>query len=101
MNKGGHTMLEVKLSLPQVRDYIKNLILTPEKIFAIDTQIKTPIADFLNNLMELEITLFLGRQKYERIKHTEKNWRNGYRDKRFILKGIGEITVRVLKRQIK
>ena len=69
-------MLEVKLSLPQVRDYIKNLILTPEKIFAIDTQIKTPIADFLNNLMEIEIS-FLGIEKYERIHQGNKNWKNG------------------------
>ena len=29
----------------------------------IRNEIKTPIADFLNNLMEIQISLFFGRQK--------------------------------------
>ncbi len=45
---------------------VEKLYLVPEKNFAmIKNQIKTPMADFLNNLIELKITLFQGEKLQE------------------------------------
>lgn len=45
--------------------------------------------------MEAELTLFLGRDRYKRCNENNGNYRNGYYERRFVLKGIGEVSVRV------
>ncbi|GAB6161791.1 hypothetical protein JCM12298_09500 [Desulfothermus naphthae] len=73
------SILECKVSLPEIKDFIKDLVLVPENIFKlIKRDITDPIGKFLTKMMEAELT-FLGRQKYEKIKgKREKNYRNGY-----------------------
>ena len=62
------SILECKVSLPEIKDFIKDLVLVPENIFKlIKRDITDPIGKFLTKMMEAELT-FLGRQKYEKIK---------------------------------
>ncbi|MBW2083096.1 MAG: transposase, partial [Deltaproteobacteria bacterium] len=44
--------------------------------------------------MDMELTDFLGRGRYERV-DGESNHRNGSYGRRFTLKGIGEVDVKV------
>ena len=45
--------------------------------------------------MEAELTFYIGRERYERRGGREVNYRNGGYNRRFTLKGIGEVVVNV------
>ncbi|MDP2728891.1 MAG: IS256 family transposase, partial [Dehalococcoidales bacterium] len=52
------------------------------------------VGEYLSELMRMELTRFLGRKPYERAE-AEPNHRNGSYQRRFTLKGIGEVPVEV------
>ena len=52
------------------------------------------VGEYLSNLMDAELTRFLGRERYERVEG-EINHRNGSYGRNFTLKGIGEVDVEV------
>jgi len=52
------------------------------------------VGGYLSEIMRLELTRFLGRKPYERVKE-EANHRNGSYPRNFTLKGIGEVPVKV------
>jgi putative transposase len=67
----------------------------PEKILEmVKADIPHALGGYLNEIMRLELTKFLGRQPYERAEE-ESNHRNGSYPRRFALKGIGEVPVLV------
>ncbi len=45
--------------------------------------------------MKIELTLFLGHNRYEHQKEKGNNYRNGSYYLRFTIKGIGEIDVKI------
>jgi len=45
--------------------------------------------------MDMELTHFLGRRRYERTGEEDPNHRNGSYDRGFTLKGIGPVEVEV------
>ncbi len=51
------------------------------------------VGGYLSEIMRLELTIYSGRQSYE--KTDESNHRNGSYVRRFTLKGIGELPVQV------
>jgi putative transposase len=56
--------------------------------------VRETVGRYLSLLMESELTFMLGRERYERAKGAV-NYRNGAYHRRFTLKGIGQVTVRV------
>jgi len=54
------------------------------------------VGGYLSEIMQVELTRFLGRKPYERMEE-EANHRNGSYPRNFALKGIGEVTVKVPK----
>jgi putative transposase len=52
------------------------------------------VGDYLSEMMKLELTRFLGRQPYQR-REVESDHRNGSYPRRFALKGIGPVAVKV------
>jgi len=52
------------------------------------TDIRETIGQYLFDLMNAELTHFLGRKPYER-QQGDVNHRNGYYDRSFTIKGIG------------
>ena len=56
--------------------------------------VREAVGRYLSLLMESELTFMLGREPYERAKGAV-NYRNGAYHRRFTLKGIGQVTVRV------
>jgi putative transposase len=88
-------MIELKVNVPEVRDYINEIVKTPGKIFdVVRYNVKESVGKYLSYLMESELTFHLGRERYER-QGKGINYRNGGYTRRFTLKGIGEIALNV------
>jgi putative transposase len=87
--------MKVEISVPEVVSIFKEIQEQPEKLFEmIRVDIRQSVGKYLSELMDKELTCFLGREPYERIQ-TESNHRNGSYPRNFTLKGIGEVDVRV------
>jgi putative transposase len=87
--------MEIKMSVPEVVSIFKEIQETPEKIFEmIRVDLRESVGRYLSEMMNVELSHFLGREPYER-KDEEVNYRNGSYGRRFTLKGIGEVGVKV------
>ena len=86
--------MKVEMSVPEVVDVFKELQEQPGKILEmVRVEMPKAVGDYLSEMMKVELTRFLGRQPYERAE--ESNHRNGSYGRRFALKGIGEVAVKV------
>lgn len=88
-------MIELTINLPQIREFLNEIAQTPQKIFELmRTDVRASMSRYLNQLMESEITLFLGRKPYERSeKGGRSNHRNGSYSRSFTIKGIGGVEI--------
>ncbi|HHT9129327.1 MAG TPA: transposase [Candidatus Brocadiaceae bacterium] len=57
--------------------------------------IRASVGQYLRELMESELMFYIGRERYERRDGNEVNRRNGGYKRRFTLKGIGAVAVKV------
>jgi putative transposase len=73
----------------------KEIQAQPERIFdMIRVDIRESVGEYLSKIMEMELTHFLGRERYEQGQG-DANHRNGSYDRNFTLKGIGGVQVEV------
>jgi len=87
--------VKVEISVQEVIQVFKELEAEPGKILEIvRTEMPEAVGDYLSRVMQLELTRFLGRQPYERVE-VASNHRNGSYPRRFALKGIGEVAVKI------
>jgi putative transposase len=87
-------MIELSVNVAEVKGYIKELIEAPGKYFSmIRYNVRESVGQYLSELMEAELTFYIGRERYERRGCGEVNYRNGGYKRRFTLKGIGEVVV--------
>jgi len=83
-------------NVPKAREFIKEVVRVPGRFCEIvRLNVQEFVEQYLNYLMEAERTFFLGRGRYERPDALEPNYRNGFYSRRFILKGIGPVMVRI------
>ncbi|HHT9147368.1 MAG TPA: IS256 family transposase [Candidatus Wunengus sp. YC61] len=88
--------MELSVNVAEVKGYIKELIEAPGKFFSmIRYNVRESVGQYLSELMEAELTFYIGRERYERRGGGEVNYRNGGYNRRFTLKGIGEVVVNV------
>jgi len=67
----------------------------PEQLYEmIRADIKEAIGRYFSDLMDVELTHFLGRDRYER-RDGDINHRNGSYGRGFTLKGIGEVDLKI------
>jgi len=67
----------------------------PEQLYEmIRTDIRQTIGQYLSGLMDVELTHFLGRNRYER-RLGDVNHRNGSYNRNFTLKGIGKMDLKI------
>ena len=82
-------MLTVQLSVPEVKSQLQTLqAMALEPMAALQSLVSTLRGSFegwLNELLQAELTLHLGREAYER-KPGPRNHRNGYRARRITVK---------------
>lgn len=91
----GEAPIKVEISVPEVVQVFKEIQEQPGKILEmIRADMQGVVGKYLSEMMRIELTRFLGREPYERVK-AEPNHRNGSYPRRFTLKGIGEVPVEV------
>ena len=89
-------MIELSVNIAEVKRYIKELVEAPGKFFSMMRyNVRESVGQYLSELMEAELTFYIGRERYERRGGGEVNYRNGGYNRRFTLKGIGEVVVNV------
>lgn len=87
--------MRVEVSVPEIVTLFKEIQTRPEKVFEmIRLDVGEMVGKYLNEMMNAELTHFLGREPYERKKE-ESNHRNGSYGRRFTIKSIGEVSVKV------
>jgi putative transposase len=86
--------MNVEISVPEVVDLFKQLQKREKFFEMIRYNVQEEVGKYLSKLMDLELTHFLGRERYER-KRKPSNHRNGNYHRDFTLKGIGEVQVHV------
>lgn len=87
--------MELKVSVSEAIALIKEVENVPAKILEyIGMNVQKEVGAFLTNLMDRELTLYVGREKYER-KEGDSDYRNGSYGRKFCIKGIGNVDVRV------
>ena len=87
--------MKVEITIPEVLDLIKEIRQKPESLFEmIRANVRETVGHYLSELMDVELTHFLGRDPYERCEG-QSNHRNGSYGRGFTLKGIGEVSVKV------
>ena len=93
-------MLQLNVNLPELRELAKKI---PEMGSAalldlMKIDIKSKASDFINELMNYELELFIGREKYERhqgLQVTHRHLRNGHYQRTFSIKGFGKLNLRI------
>ena len=87
--------MKVQISVPEVVEIFKEIQGQPERFFEmIRVDVRDSVSQYISKMMDMELTHFLGRERYER-QQEESNHRNGSYDRRYTLKGIGEVQVKI------
>jgi len=87
--------MNIEISVPEVVSVFKEIQVQPEKVFEmIRLDVREMVGKYLSEVMNAELTHFLGRKPYER-NEKETNYRNGSYARNFTVKGIGEVSVKV------
>jgi len=88
--------VKLEISVAEVVHVIKEVQQQPGKVLEmIKADMPKAVGGYLSEVMQLELTRFLGRKPYERIEAKESNHRNGAYPRNFTLKGIGEVGMKV------
>lgn len=87
--------MNINISVPEVIELFKEIQVAPEKLFEImRLDIRKIAGDYLNSLMKTELGIHLNRRRYERCRD-DINHRNGYYPRKFTVKSIGDVDVKV------
>jgi putative transposase len=87
--------MKIEISVPEVVKVFKEIQDQPQRIFEmVRFEVQEMVGRYLSEMMNAELTNFLGREPYER-KREAANYRNGSYGRNFTLKGIGEVSVKV------
>jgi len=87
--------MKVELSIPEAIEFFNGIQKQPEILFdMIRDDVRQTVGQYLSSLMDMELSEFLGRKRYERQKGNG-NHRNGSYPRRFALKRIGEVALSV------
>jgi len=87
--------MKLDITVAEAQDLIKVIQQGPEGLFEmVRASVKQSVGDYLSELMQDELTGFLGRERYARS-GGDINHRNGSYGRDFTLKGIGKVSVKV------
>ncbi|RUA02979.1 MAG: IS256 family transposase [Deltaproteobacteria bacterium] len=87
--------MKMEITVTEALEMINEIRKQPDDLFEmIRTDVRKSVGHYLSELMDTELTYFLGRKRYERI-GGNRNHRNGSYARKYTLKGIGKVAVRV------
>lgn len=85
-------------NLPEVKEVFKEIMKNPEKMFdMLKVDLKQMCERTVIELIKLELTEYLGREEYERTLEKNKNYRNGNSKRKYTVKNIGELKIKVAR----
>jgi putative transposase len=91
-------MLKVQLSIPDLKAQVlalREMAQDPMALLqSLTSELRPRFEEWMNELLVSELSLHLGREPYERKKES-RNHRNGYRNRRLTLKGLGTLELRI------
>ena len=92
-------MINVSVDVSELKSFVQNLPQIKDQIFDLmQLDIRKASSEYLEMLMNMELALFLGRDRYERkgsVSTTSRNYRNGFYQRTFAIKNIGDLSIRV------
>ena len=87
--------MKMEITVAEVVDLINEIRHEPESLFEmIRANVQETVGQYISSLMDSEMTHFLGRNRYERCEG-DNNHRNGSYGRRFTLKGIGSVDIKI------
>lgn len=87
--------MKMEITVPEVMNLINEIRREPGSLFEmIRADVQETVGEYLSVLMDTEMTHFLGRKRYERNGESN-NHRNGSYDRKYTLKGIGSVDIKV------
>ncbi len=87
--------MKIEISVSEVVSVFKEIQTKPEKLFEmIRLDVREAVGKYLSEMMNAELSQFLGQKPYERS-NEETNYRNGSYGRKFTLKTIGGVSVKV------
>ena len=87
--------MKMEITVTEALELINEIRKQPHDLFEmIRADVKESVGRYMSELMDTELTDFLGRQRYERIEGSS-NHRNGSYARKYTLKGIGKVSVQV------
>ena len=87
--------MKMKITVTEAVELINQIRHEPGSLFEmITTAVKENVGQYLSELMQTELSHFLGRDRYQRT-GGQNNHRNGSYFRNYTLKGIGAVDVRV------
>ena len=87
--------MKMEISVAEVKDLINAIQQGAEGLFEmIRVNVQEGVGAYLSKLMDVELSHFLGRERYKRCEG-KSNHRNGSYGRHFTLKGIGDVGLRV------
>jgi len=92
-------MINVSIDTSELKTFVQNLPQLKDQIFELmNLDIRKVSSEYLGMLMNMELAVFLGRDRYERknsVSTTSRNYRNGFYQRTFAMKNLGELSIRV------
>lgn len=89
-------LIKAKSNIPEVRELFKSVLAEPEKLFEMMEFNMREIAErTLSQMLQYELTMHLGREKYVRANNGQTGRRNGTYRRNYTVKNIGELTIDV------
>jgi putative transposase len=92
-------MINVSVDVSELKSFVQNLPQIKDQIFELmHLDIRKASSEYLGMLMNMELALFLGRDRYERkgsVSTTSRNYRNGFYQRTFAMKNLGDLSIRV------
>lgn len=91
-------MLQLDVNLSDLKAFAKQLPDLKQGLFPLmRLDLKQTATQFINDLMEAEFSLFLGRDRYQRdsVEVSSRVLRNGHYQRSFAIKGLGKLRVKV------
>jgi len=87
--------MKMEITVAEALELINEIRKQPGNLFEmIRADVKQSVSRYMSELMDVELTDFLGRDRYERVEG-KCNHRNGSYARKYTLKGIGKVSVRV------
>jgi putative transposase len=89
-------MMKVETSLVESSEIFKEIMEDPGRLFElIQIDLKAIAERTLGELLKCELTFWLGREPYQRGAEESVNYRNGFTSKKYTVKNVGELNLKI------